>query len=69
MYVICGMIYADVGAPSPNVGFPKFKFLMGVPVTKIYANLISLLHSGVGLGENSHKIERSLQMAFSKAFV
>ena len=20
MYVICGMIYADVGAPSPNVG-------------------------------------------------
>ena len=34
MYVICGMIYADVGAPSPNVGFPKFKFLMGVPVTK-----------------------------------
>ena len=24
MYVICGMIYAYVGAPSPNVGFPKF---------------------------------------------
>ena len=24
VYVLCEMIYADVGAPSPNVGFPKF---------------------------------------------
>ena len=31
--------------------------------------VISLLHLGVGLGENSHKIERSLKMAFNKAFV